>query len=315
MPSERRLNLVEQLPRCPVARFAGRGPLDAVADWSGLLVLDSGCGDAASRARLEARGARYVGLDPYSGASDLVCPGSRLPLADASVDVVVSHGVLHLVPDPLADAAEIGRVLRPGGLLVGYVAFLEPYQEHSRFHVSHEGLRELAERAGLELREIGVGAFGVDYAAGYVLVPYGLLPPLRRAVRATVRALVRSQVAVVAAALAARGMRREGGSWYLHFMRWRDLFTLSLAAGFSFVMRKPGAEGPVARPAAELERWEDLLRCPRTGSRLRTASAEETARLPQDADRWLVTGDGGTAYRVRGRQRFLAADAAVTPSR
>ena len=41
----------------------------------------------------------------------------RLPLEDASVDVVISNGVLDLVPDKDAVMDEIDRVLRPGGRL------------------------------------------------------------------------------------------------------------------------------------------------------------------------------------------------------
>jgi ubiquinone/menaquinone biosynthesis C-methylase UbiE len=40
-----------------------------------------------------------------------------LPLADASVDVVISNGVVDLVPDKEAVFAEIDRVLKPGGRL------------------------------------------------------------------------------------------------------------------------------------------------------------------------------------------------------
>ncbi|HET9949246.1 MAG TPA: methyltransferase domain-containing protein, partial [Longimicrobiales bacterium] len=39
----------------------------------------------------------------------------RIPLPDASADVVTSNGVLNLVPDKPRAAAEIFRVLRPGG--------------------------------------------------------------------------------------------------------------------------------------------------------------------------------------------------------
>jgi arsenite methyltransferase len=38
-----------------------------------------------------------------------------LPLAAGSVDVVISNGVIDLVPDKDAVFAEIDRVLRPGG--------------------------------------------------------------------------------------------------------------------------------------------------------------------------------------------------------
>jgi SAM-dependent methyltransferase len=42
----------------------------------------------------------------------------RLPFDDAAFDVVLSCGVLEHVPDEVASAAEIARVLRPGGLFV-----------------------------------------------------------------------------------------------------------------------------------------------------------------------------------------------------
>ena len=40
-----------------------------------------------------------------------------LPLEDESVDVVISNGVINLVPDKDAVFAEMDRVLRPGGRL------------------------------------------------------------------------------------------------------------------------------------------------------------------------------------------------------
>jgi ubiquinone/menaquinone biosynthesis C-methylase UbiE len=40
-----------------------------------------------------------------------------LPVEDASVDVVISNGVIDLVPDKDAVLDEIDRVLRPGGRL------------------------------------------------------------------------------------------------------------------------------------------------------------------------------------------------------
>ena len=40
-----------------------------------------------------------------------------LPLPDASVDVVISNGVIDLVPDKDLVFGEIDRVLRPGGRL------------------------------------------------------------------------------------------------------------------------------------------------------------------------------------------------------
>ncbi len=40
---------------------------------------------------------------------------THLPLDDATVDIVISNGVLNLVPDKPAAVREIARVLKPGG--------------------------------------------------------------------------------------------------------------------------------------------------------------------------------------------------------
>ncbi len=54
--------------------------------------------------------------------------GERLPLADASVDLIYSFGVLHHTPDIRAAIAELRRVLRPGG-----TAFIALYHRRSSF--------------------------------------------------------------------------------------------------------------------------------------------------------------------------------------
>lgn len=72
---------------------------------------------------LRGKAARVVAADPDPAvlgnrASDeqVVMVDGRLPLPDASVDLAVADYVLEHVEDPAAFAAEIDRVLRPGGL-------------------------------------------------------------------------------------------------------------------------------------------------------------------------------------------------------
>jgi ubiquinone/menaquinone biosynthesis C-methylase UbiE len=55
-------------------------------------------------------------------------PAQRLPLADASVDIVVSTLVLCTVDNPCGALREIARVLRPGGQLL----FIEHVRANSR---------------------------------------------------------------------------------------------------------------------------------------------------------------------------------------
>jgi ubiquinone/menaquinone biosynthesis C-methylase UbiE len=80
--------------------------------------------DAAMRRRL----ARRLQRDrPVARIVD--APAERLPLADASVDTVVSTLVLCTVNDPERTLGEIARVLRPGGQLL----FIEHVRASSRF--------------------------------------------------------------------------------------------------------------------------------------------------------------------------------------
>jgi SAM-dependent methyltransferase len=95
-------------------------------------ILDNGCGvgEYLSRLAAAARTSHGVELEGDRAAqaasraprSSIVrAAGERLPYASARFDLILSHEVLEHVADDRAAAAEILRVLRPGGRLVIFV--------------------------------------------------------------------------------------------------------------------------------------------------------------------------------------------------
>jgi arsenite methyltransferase len=126
------------LPVLSTERFAGVGnPLAIGPVHPGETVLDHACGagmDLLLAARRTGPGGQAIGVDmtpamvactrravSQAGLDDRVEVHQgfyeELPVADASVDVVISNGVLNLAPEKRQVLGEIFRVLRPGGRL------------------------------------------------------------------------------------------------------------------------------------------------------------------------------------------------------
>jgi SAM-dependent methyltransferase len=128
---------LSRVPDASVESFAG-----VANHWTlgliepGQVVLDLGCGagtDLLIAAQMTGPHGRAIGVDMTTamlertrasaaeiGLTNVEAHESlieSLPLADTSVDVVISNGVIDLVPDKDAVFDEIDRVLRPGGRL------------------------------------------------------------------------------------------------------------------------------------------------------------------------------------------------------
>jgi SAM-dependent methyltransferase len=128
---------LSRVPDATVASFAG-----VANHWTlgriepGAVVLDLGCGagtDLLIAAQMAGPDGQVIGVDMTAAMLERAAASARdmgvanlelheslietLPVEDASVDVVISNGVIDLVPDKDAVFAEIDRVLRPGGRL------------------------------------------------------------------------------------------------------------------------------------------------------------------------------------------------------
>jgi SAM-dependent methyltransferase len=71
---------------------------------------------------------RVVCVDGFAyDPVNVVCDLAELPFADGSLDGVISQAVLEHVPNPAAHVAEMLRVLRPGGRLLCFFPFMQPF--------------------------------------------------------------------------------------------------------------------------------------------------------------------------------------------
>jgi len=147
--------------------------LERLVPVSGRDVVDIGCGGGVLVRALAARGARMTGVeisesqlaaairdDDGNGAQYVVGLAERLPLEDASVDVVVFMRSLHHVPpaDMLDGLREAARVLRPGGAV--YIA--EPLAEGDFFELTSLVEDEREVRAAAQRVIADAPAAGLD---------------------------------------------------------------------------------------------------------------------------------------------------------
>jgi 2-polyprenyl-3-methyl-5-hydroxy-6-metoxy-1,4-benzoquinol methylase len=158
--------------------------------------LDAGCGSGYLSREMARSGATVVGVDAAAGmVAESVARAAgepsagqmsfqqvdsieRLPFGDASFDGVLCSSVIEYVPDYAQAIRELGRVLRPGGVVVltvpnrtAVTRILERavfaltsrvlkkpwprYRRHSRWQFSVPMMRAELAASGLKLQDVG----------------------------------------------------------------------------------------------------------------------------------------------------------------
>jgi len=149
-------DLLDRVPDGSAESFAGvANPFSLGALAPGERVLDLGCGagtDSLVAAQMVAPEGHVVGIDmtpemvakARASAAELGAANvdfveseaERLPFEDASFDVVISNGVIDLIPDKDVVFAELHRVLRPGGRLqIADVTIQRPVSEEGKRNI------------------------------------------------------------------------------------------------------------------------------------------------------------------------------------
>ncbi|KWF32646.1 hypothetical protein WL88_25140 [Burkholderia diffusa] len=123
-------------------------------DWKGLDIEDS----PEVRTRTRTDGAFHT----YDGV--------HIPFEAGAFDAVFSHQVFEHVRHPERVLREIARVLRPGGVFLGSVSYLEPFHSYSIFNFTQYGWYTINTENGLTPTFLagGVDAIGlIERGLGY----------------------------------------------------------------------------------------------------------------------------------------------------
>jgi arsenite methyltransferase len=144
---------LDGVPEATIASFAGTGnPFSLGALGPGERVVDVGSGggiDSLIAAKMVGPSGRVIGVDMTPAMLDKARTsaaaagmthvefregfGESLPVEDGWADVVISNGVLNLMPDKDAALREMARVLKPGGRLqIGDILVQKPVPQDAK---------------------------------------------------------------------------------------------------------------------------------------------------------------------------------------
>ena len=130
--------LIERLPAEVISSYCGVGnPFSLGEIHQGEMVLDVGCGAGVDSIiaglrvgpegsvdgvdivpEIIARAEENLSLTNLNNVNFQTITGEKLPFSDSTFDVIISNGVINLIPDKETILKEIFRVLKPEGRLM-----------------------------------------------------------------------------------------------------------------------------------------------------------------------------------------------------
>ena len=138
-------------------------------DGKALVIVDLGCGDGNSVDffRREVPGCQWIGVD-IEGSPEVrsrrrddaefrTFDGVHIPLAGGEADLVFCNQAITHADRPVELLADVRRILKPGGELIGSMSYMEPIVTCSRTNFTPYGFHCELESAGLELHELRPG--------------------------------------------------------------------------------------------------------------------------------------------------------------
>jgi SAM-dependent methyltransferase len=129
--------------------------------------LDHGCGAGKLRSFLESLGYTYIGVDNeigvtaeqgggdrFKGGATHLCDLHKLPFADNTFQFAVSYSVFEHLQNPFLAAAELLRVMEPGGICFVAISAVIPFHMDSFYHHTHYGVLSTFQGVGFEVNQI-----------------------------------------------------------------------------------------------------------------------------------------------------------------
>lgn len=167
--------LVDYVPKDHPGQVTSEWMVKRIKDKlpSNPVIVDVGCGagNSVDFFREVFPDCTWVGVDikespevrerKRTDASFMEFDGINIPLPPESVDLVFIRQVLEHVRHPEALLKDIARVLKTDRFLVGSTSQLEPYHSYQYWNFTPFGFKEIANDAGIPLKEIRPGIDGL----------------------------------------------------------------------------------------------------------------------------------------------------------